>query len=79
MDNVEMEMIEMQHKIKILAQENAELLEVKQDYSSSKQSFSRMATRLRKLCKRLEPTNEIVLEMRTIADDIRELTRKLTE
>lgn len=74
-----MEIIELQKKIETLTKENAELLAAKQEYSSSKQSFSRMSARLRKLCKRLEPTNEIVLEMRKIAEDIRELTRKATE
>lgn len=74
-----MEIIELQKKIEVLTRENAELVAVKQQYSSSKQSFNRMSVRLRKLCKRLEPTDEIVLEMRKIAEEIRELTRKVTE
>ncbi len=74
-----MEIIEQQKKIEFLSKENAELKAMKQEYNSSKQSFSRMSVRLRKLCKRLEPTDEIVLEMRKIAEEIRELTRQVTE
>lgn len=72
-----MEIIELQKKIEDLNKENAELMAQVQDYRSSKQSFNRMSVRLRKLCKRLEPTEEIVLEMRKIAEEIRELTHML--
>ncbi len=58
-----------------LTNENAEL---KQKYLSAKQSLNRMSARLRKLCKRLTPTNEIVLEMRKIADEIRDLAKEAT-
>lgn len=74
-----MELIELQKKVEALTKENAELMATKQEYISSKQSFSRMSARLRKLCKRLEPTVEIVLEMRKIAEEIRELTHKAIE
>ena len=74
-----MEIIELQKKIEVLTKENSELMAAKHEYNSSKQSFSRMSMRLRKLCKRLEPTDEIVLEMRKIADEIRVLTRKVLE
>lgn len=66
------EMMELQLKIEDLTRVNAELKANKQEYASAKQSLERMATRLRKLCKRLEPTNEIVGEMRKIADEIRD-------
>ena len=51
----------------------------KQDYNSAKQSLYRMSTRLRKLCKRLEPTNEIVKEMQAIAEEIRDYARQATD
>ena len=57
---------------------DTELQELKQEYASAKQSLNRMSTRLRKLCKRLEPTNEIVLEMQKIAEEIRSLSLKVT-
>jgi hypothetical protein len=66
------QMIELQKKIDILAQENAELKADKQKYQSAKQSLNRMSARLRKLCKRLTPTTEIVLEMQKIAAEIRD-------
>lgn len=47
----------------------------KQDYASAKQSICRMSIRLRKLCKRLTPDSEIVVEMRAIADEIRDLVK----
>ena len=74
-----MDIIELQKKIEVLTKENADLIAAKQEYSSSGQSFRRMSVRLRKLCKRLEPTDEIVLEMRKIAEEIRELTSKVTQ
>ncbi len=59
-------------------QQHADLMACKQEYLSAKQSLNRMSTRLRKLCKRLTPTNEIVVEMQKIADDIREAAKQLT-
>lgn len=73
-----MEIIELQQKIEVLTNANAELMACKQEYFSAKQSLNRMSGRLRKLCKRLAPTNEIILEMRKIADEIRELAKKAT-
>ncbi len=52
--------------------------ELKQKYFSAKQSLNRMSTRLRKLCKRLAPTTEIVQEMQKIAEEIREYAKKAT-
>lgn len=75
---MDVEMSELQQKIEVLTKMNAELLAFKQEYSSAKQSLNRMSARLRKLCKRLTPTNEIVLEMQKIADDIRELVKEAT-
>jgi len=49
----------------------------KQEYASAKQSLNRMSTRLRKLCKRLTPTNEVVFEMKKIADEICEYVKKV--
>ncbi|MBA2368892.1 MAG: hypothetical protein H0V82_07715 [Candidatus Protochlamydia sp.] len=73
-----MDIDELQQKVAFLTQVNAELLADKQKYASAKQSVCRMSVRLRKLCKRLEPANEIVLEMREIAAEIRELTKQIT-
>jgi len=64
--------------IEVLTNVNDELRTSKQKYLSAKQSLNRMSARLRKLCKRLAPTNEIVLEMRKIADEIRDLAKKAT-
>lgn len=75
---MEAEMIELRREMEALKEINAELLACKQEYNSAKQSLNRMSARLRKLCKRLTPTNEIVVEMQKIADDIRELTKKVT-
>jgi hypothetical protein len=66
-----MEITELQQKIEVLTKINAVLIANKQEYASAKQSLNRMSVRLRKLCKRLTPTNEIVLEMQKIADEIR--------
>lgn len=66
------QIIELQKKIDALTQVNAELASDKQKYQSAKQSLNRMSARLRKLCKRLTPTTEIVLEMQKIAAEIRE-------
>lgn len=57
------------------SQKNTEL---RQEYFSAKQSLNRMSARLRKLCKRLTPTTEIVLEMQKIADEIREYAKQAT-
>ena len=70
-----MEATELQKKIELLTTENTTLLASKQEYNSSKQSFNRMSVRLRKLCKRLEPTNEIVLEMQQIAAEIKDFVK----
>lgn len=69
---------ELQKKIEVLTQANSELMADKQKYSSAKQSLNRMSVRLRKLCKRLTPTNEIVVEMQKIAEEIREYVKKAT-
>lgn len=68
---------ELQQKIEDLTKLNAELMANKQEYASAKQSLGRMSIRLRKLCKRLTPTNEIVFEMQKIADEIREHVKKV--
>lgn len=75
---MEVEIMELQQKIEVLTKVNAELMAYKQEYSSAKQSLNRMSNRLRKLCKRLTPTSEIVVEMQKIADDIRDLSKKVT-
>ncbi len=75
---MEMDIIELKQKIEVLTKANAELMACKQEYSSAKQSLNRMSVRLRKLCKRITPTNEIVIEMQKIADDIREFAKKAT-
>ena len=73
---MEKSIIELQLKIEDLTKLNDELMANKQEYVSAKQSLNRMSTRLRKLCKRLTPTNEIVVEMQKIADEIREHVKK---
>ena len=73
-----MEILELQQKIKILAETNAELIAFKEEYASAKQSLNRMSARLRKLCKQLTPTNEIVLEMQNIAKEIKQLSKDAT-
>jgi phage shock protein A len=69
--------IELQQKIEDLTKLNAELMANKQEYASAKQSINRMSVRLRKLCKRLTPTNEIVFEMQKIAGEICEYVKKV--
>lgn len=59
-------------------QTKEQLAILKQEYASAKQSLNRMSARLKKLCKRLTPTDEIVLEMQKIADEIKEYARKAT-
>jgi len=71
-------MLEIQEEIKILREANAELTAFKNEYASAKQSLSRMSARLRKLCKRLTPTNETVLEMQDIAKEIKNLCKDAT-
>lgn len=75
---METQIEEMQRTIKALTEANAELTAWKLEYNSSKQSLSRMSTRLRKLCKRLTPNTETVIEMQKIADDIRDLVKIAT-
>lgn len=69
--------IELQLKIDDLTKLNTELMATKQEHASAAQSLNRMSARLRKLCKRLTPTNEIVLEMQKIADEIRDHVKKV--
>ncbi len=69
---------EMQSTIDALEKANAELLAWQKEYSSQKQSFMRMSTRLRKLCKRLTPSTEIVVAMQELSADIKDLARSLT-
>ena len=59
----DVKIIELQHEVTVLADANAELMKFKQEYSAAKQSLSRMSARLRKLCKRLTPANESLLEL----------------
>lgn len=75
---MEAEIIELRQKIKVLTNANAELMACRQEYFSAQQSLNRMSARLRKLCKRLTPTNEIVVEMQKIADEIREHAKTIT-
>lgn len=72
---MEQTIIEMQLKVDQLTTLNADLQKFKQEHASYKQSLARMSSRLRKLCKRLTPTTEIVLEMQRLADEIKELIR----
>ena len=73
-----MDILELQQKIKTLTEANAELTAFKGEYASAKQSLHRMSARLRKLCKRLTPTNDIVLEMQNIAKEIKDLSKDAT-
>lgn len=75
MDN---QILELQKKVDLLTQANAELTNEKQKFQSTKQSLNRMSARLRKLCKRLTPTSEIVLEMQKIAAEIRDHVKEVT-
>jgi uncharacterized coiled-coil DUF342 family protein len=75
---MESQIAEMQQKIDALTKENAELHAWKQEVNSSKQSLNRMSTRLRKLCKKLTATDETVVEMRSLADEIREHAKTIT-
>ena len=69
----------MQQTIDTLTASNAELAAFKHKHASQKQSFMRMSTRLKKLCKKLTPTSEIVVEMQQLAAEIKELARAATE
>lgn len=69
--------VDMQKSIDLLTAENEKLKAFKQEYNGTKQSLDRMSTRLRKLCKRLTPSTEIVIEMRKLADEIREHVKKV--
>lgn len=73
-----MDTLELQQTIKDLTEANAELTAFKNKHASAKQSLNRMSARLRKLCKRLSPTNEIILEMQKIAQEIRDLSKNIT-
>ena len=69
----------MQQTMDTLTAANAEFSGFKQKHASQKQSFMRMSTRLKKLCKKLTPTSEIVVEMQQLAAEIKELARAATE
>jgi predicted nucleic acid-binding Zn-ribbon protein len=73
-----MELADLEKKIETLTLLNAELLQFKQDYFSAKQSLNRMSARLKKLCKKLEPHNDSVIEMQKLASEIREFVLKAT-
>lgn len=68
---------EMQKTIDELTKSNAELKAWKQEYSSQKQSFIRMGSRLKKVCKKLTPDNETVIEMQKLAQEIKELIKTI--
>jgi hypothetical protein len=70
---------EMQKTIDSLVKANAELNAWKQEHNSQKQSFLRMSARLKKLCKKLTPSSEIVIEMQQLAQDIRELVKEIVK
>lgn len=76
---METKLAEMQMTIDSLLKSNAELLAWKQEYNSQKQSFIRMSSRLRKLCKKLTPSTEIVAEMQQLANEIKDLTKSVTK
>jgi methyl-accepting chemotaxis protein len=73
---MEEKITELQKEIEVLTIRNIELTAFKKEYSSTNQSLNRMSSRLRKLCKRLTPETETVLEMQKIADEIRDLIKK---
>lgn len=68
----------LEQKLDALTKTNAELLAFKQEYFSAKQSLNRMSARLRKLCKKLTPTDENVEEMQKISIEIREFVKLVT-
>lgn len=73
-----MDILELQQKLKSLTEENAELKAFKEKYASGKQSMYRMSDRLRKLCKRLSPITECVVEMQNISKEIKRLAKDAT-
>lgn len=73
-----MDTIELEQKIKALTEENAELKAFKAEHASAKQSLNRMSARLRKLCKKLTPTSDTLLEMQNIAKEIKDLSKDAT-
>ncbi len=74
---MEPEIEKMQQKIDELTKANNDLMAWKQEYNSAKQSLSRLSTRLRKLCKKLTPTNDTVIIMQKLSDEIRDLVKKV--
>jgi len=76
---LETQIAQMQQTIDSLTSANAELSAWKNEYNSQKQSFMRMSSRLKKLCKKLTPTSEIVVEMQQLAAEIKELARVATK
>jgi len=70
---------EMQKTIDALQETNKELSLFKQEHGSQKQSFMRMSGRLKKLCKKLTPSSEIVVEMQQLAAEIKDLSRDATK
>lgn len=75
---MEENVFELNKKIENLILENQKLKDEVQSFSSAKQSLNRMSVRLKKLCKRLDPTNEIVEEMQKISAEIKENVNKIT-
>lgn len=75
---MEHQIIELQQKIEILTKENDELKACKQEFLSAKQSLNRMSARIRKLCKKLTPSDDTVLEMQKISNEIREYAKIVT-
>ena len=67
--------MDLEKRVDVLTEE---LATDNQKYQSAKQSLNRMSARLRKLCKRLTPTSDTVLEMQKIAAEIRELVKTVT-
>jgi len=72
------EITKLQNEIMTLKEINGELTAHKNEYLSAKQSLNRMSSRLRKLCKKLIPINETVIEMQSIANEIREHAKTIT-
>lgn len=74
---MEIGIAELQNQINFLQEENKALKEWKQEFSSAKQSMIRMSARLRKLCKKLDPSTENVAEMQKISIEIRDIVKDL--
>jgi predicted nucleic acid-binding Zn-ribbon protein len=68
---------ELQKTIEELTKSNTELQAWKQEYSSQKQSFIRMGSRLKKICKKLTPNNETVVEMQKLSQEIKDLIKTI--